>query len=130
MAIISATNQISVEWVTERVLNRLLAKRGAHLTIPVSCVHGVRLETAPDTGRLSSAIAFPAPTFAGKAALVQAQISASPLLVAGDSENDFAMLALAPFRVWVELSERPGHPAQFIRHFDGFPHGVYILIAD
>lgn len=99
VCVVSASNQISVSWVTEHVINPHL-RNGAIPPIGLADVYGVR---AKNRDRIcTSDLIFPTPTFRGKAAIVRSSISPTPYLVAGDSPNDFAMLTLARYPLLID----------------------------
>ncbi len=133
--VVSASNVWSVRWMILHGLNPLLRQRGARRGLRADHVVGVSvlltdhqnrwfkdrllvredqayagmatdaLEGLTLTGRLE----FPVPTYAGKVACIWNAMGRPPVLCAGDSPGDHAMLSFAENRLWIARLEKPGY---------------------
>ncbi len=144
--VVSATNVWSTRWAVMNVINPALEDRfGGGVKIPEAHVVGISLlmkergtgrlyndaylvKTDPAYRRLDPTslsrfeltpfLSFPVPTYAGKVGCVRTLLpNEQPLLTAGDSDNDFPLLAEGKHCIWmarledVSLQERVAEQA-------------------
>jgi len=133
--VVSASNVWSVRWMILHGLNPLLRQRGVRHGLRADHVVGVsvlltdhqdrlfkdrvlvredqayaRMETdALESLTLTGKLEFPVPTYAGKVACIWDAIGRPPVLCAGDSPGDHAMLSFAENRLWIARLEKPGY---------------------
>lgn len=139
--VISASNVWSIRWMVTHVLNKKLKQKGIDKSVKPEQVIGIStLLSGPDERlykdnflsrenheyahmyteilnqfTLTSHIVPPMSSYYGKAANVMQWIKTKPYLVAGDSSNDHAMLAMAENKLWITRVERPSYQAQIIK---------------
>jgi len=59
---------------------------------------------------------LPITAYGGKVALIYEEIgNKTPLLVAGDSPNDFLMLSTAEYKLWIARMEKPSYHEEFLK---------------
>ena len=141
IAIVSASNQISVSWVAENIINPALGSRGENAGVLPEDVWGMSniLQDGPSVRaalllRKGSHIALteeletPIPTFDGKAALIRTAGYGAPVLVAGDSPNDLAMMREASYVAWRPRGDAPNHSNRFLDSLLDRPKTGFCLI--
>jgi hypothetical protein len=135
--IVSASNVWSVRWMVQHALNPLLHEAGAPRGIPPQRVVGVSVLLADRQGhlykdaclvrqnpgyarleppalrpfRLTSRLQFPVPTYSGKVGCLWDALRRPPVLAAGDSPGDHAMLSFSRTRLWIARLEKPDYQA-------------------
>jgi phosphoserine phosphatase len=135
--VVSASNVWSVRWMIQHGLNPRLRERGVATGIPPSRVVGVATlltdhrrhlykdavlaredaayaamdPAALKPYRLTSRLQFPVPTYSGKVACLWDALRTRPVLAAGDSPGDHAMLSFATHRLWIARLEKPAYQA-------------------
>lgn len=133
--VVSASNVWSVRWMVQHALNPRLRELGTSVGLPPSRVIGVAtlltdqrkhlfkdavlarenaayaaLEPAAlKPYRLTTRLQFPVSTYSGKVACLWDALRARPVLAAGDSPGDHAMLSFAEHRLWVARMEKPAY---------------------
>jgi phosphoserine phosphatase len=131
--VVSASNVWSVRWMVTHALNPLLRARGVEPGVAAERVIGltvllrdkrkrhykdavlVRADAAyaamePEAVkpyRLTTRLQLPVPVYSGKVAAVWDALGGRPLLAAGDSPGDHAMLAFARHRLWIDRGQAP-----------------------
>lgn len=154
--VVSASNIWSVRWMVCKVLNpRIQELHGEDLAIPPEHVIGIstllldtrsgRLErdhllvrSNPAYAQLdpeelhhyqlTSTIDFPVSSYHGKVARILRDVSRQrPLMVVGDSPNDFAMLGWGEHRLWIARLEKASYQQQFLDFLEHTPEGQTLI---
>ncbi len=132
--ILSASNVWSVRWLLLHHLNPLLRKQGGGKTLSPDHIIGLSTVLQDQKGnlfqddslvhkdsvyanmnhpfslaqlRVTPLLTFPLSTYEGKAMHIRKITSAPPYLVAGDSQNDYAMLGMATHRLYIARLDAP-----------------------
>lgn len=133
--IVSASNVWSVRWMVRYGLNPLLQRQGVGVGLAPDRVVGVSLLMSDPRGqllkdrllvqrdrayaalegdrlaqlRLTGRLEFPVPAYSGKVACIWDHLGRPPLLAAGDSPGDHAMLRFSAHRLWMARLDKPDY---------------------
>lgn len=142
--IISGSNVWTVRWMVQNAINTELTKRGFKEGIKLSHVFGISTfmhdknmnllkdfyyaednsdyanlkEETLKSLTLTNMLTYPLTSYAGKAGIIMENIKGKPYIVAGDSSNDFYMLSIAKYPIWIERINKPDYQkekAEFIK---------------
>ncbi len=129
-AIVSATNQATVSWIIRNVVNPNLAEFDNEHNIQPDEVFGVSsyceggstvrellLSSGSREHILTAQLHTPTTAFGGKRDFVLQNLSKRPFFVAGDSANDFAMLATGRTHGWVVRGDKSGSSDRYVERF-------------
>ncbi len=132
--IVSASNVWTVRWLMLHALNPLLRKQGKGLTLSPENIIGIGTVMQEEKGglkqdealvrtdsmyaklegarvlaqlRVTPLLTFPISAYEGKAMHIRRVTDTPPYFVAGDSQNDYAMLGLATHRLYIARLDSP-----------------------
>jgi processive 1,2-diacylglycerol beta-glucosyltransferase len=141
VAVVSASNQACVSWIVSNVINPALERYGIANAIDLKNVWGISNVLANGEGlrnavltrtsldeQISPDLESPVSTFQGKAEVIAAAGYGTPVLVAGDSPNDFGMAATSSLIAWVPRGGAPQHSFRFMRFLEGNSGKGFCLI--